>query len=54
MTTNEPLPQRQPGATFAAAKPAATTLPPQTPDGWSDPWTRPAAHTTFGAPKDDQ
>ncbi len=47
----EPLPQRNPGATFAADKPAATTQQPRTPDGWADPWTRPAAHRAFGDDK---
>ena len=48
-TPTQPLPARDPGATFNADKPAATTQPPATPDGWSDPWGRPNAWAAFGS-----
>lgn len=41
----EPLPQRVPGATFAADKPA-TAQPATTPDTWPKHWSGTAATTT--------
>lgn len=58
MTTNlpdpQPLPQRDPGATFAANKPAATTQAPATPDGWLSPYDRPNAWAAFGSNTQEQ
>lgn len=60
MTANMPdpqpgdLPQRDPGATLNANKPAATTQAPATPNGWNDPWTRPSAWAAFGSNTQEQ
>lgn len=34
------------------SKPAAPTQTPQTPNGWTDPWTRPSAWAAFGSDTD--
>jgi hypothetical protein len=57
VTTNlpdpQPIPNGDPGTTSNANKPAASQTP-QTPDGWSDPWSRPSAWAAFGSDTDGQ